>query len=77
MPKTLTLRLSDEQVSDIELAARIQNRSVSALIRLALDHDLDVCRADQRFQHSLHAALREQQQVTARLSGTGGSTAKK
>ncbi|MCW2951038.1 MAG: hypothetical protein JWQ48_208 [Conexibacter sp.] len=69
MPKTLTLRLSDEQVADVELIARIKNRSVSALIRLALDHYTDACRNDPDFQHRLDATWHAQQRATARLAG--------
>jgi predicted transcriptional regulator len=68
MPKTLTIRITDEQADEAELTARIQDSSVSALIRNAIDLYLKTCRNDPTFQRRLRASLVKQQEVTARLS---------
>jgi hypothetical protein len=72
VPKTLTLQVSDQQVAEVELIARIQDRSMSALIRLALDRHTDVCRNDPDFQRRLNAACRAQQRAAERLGVTPG-----
>jgi predicted transcriptional regulator len=46
MSKTLTIRITDEQADEAELTARIQDSSVSALIRNAIDLYLKTCRND-------------------------------
>jgi predicted transcriptional regulator len=68
MPKTLTIRITDEQADEAELTARIQDSSVSALIRNAIDLYLKTYRNDPTFQRRLRASLVKQQEVTARLS---------
>jgi len=55
MPKTMTLRLADEQASVLEMVARADGQSLNDAIRVAIDEHIEQRRSDAEFM----ARLRE------------------
>ena len=53
MPKTMTLRLSDELAADLEAMARVDDVPVSEAIRVAIDERIKGRRDDKQFQARL------------------------
>jgi predicted transcriptional regulator len=68
MPKTMTLRLSDEQAADLEAMARVDDVPVSEAVRVAIDERLKARRADGEFQARLKRLMRENQRALERLA---------
>jgi Arc/MetJ-type ribon-helix-helix transcriptional regulator len=68
MPKTMTLRLSDEQAADLEAMARTDDMSVSEAIRVAITERIRARRKDAEFQARLRRLLEENRQALERLA---------
>lgn len=68
MPKTMTLRLSDEQAADLEAMARVDDVPVSEAIRIAIDERLRARRTDKQFQARLRRLMAENQRALERLA---------
>ena len=68
MPKTMTLRLSDELAADLETMARVDDVPVSEAIRIAIDERIRARRDDKQFQTRLRRLIAESQRSLERLS---------
>ncbi|HMJ03833.1 MAG TPA: ribbon-helix-helix protein, CopG family [Conexibacter sp.] len=68
MPKTMTLRLSDELAADLEAMARVDDVAVSEAIRVAIDERIKARRDDKQFQARLRRLMAENQRALERLT---------
>lgn len=68
MPKTMTLRLSDELAADLEAMARVDGVPVSEAVRVAIDERINARRDDKQFQARLRRLMAENQRALERLS---------
>lgn len=68
MPKTMTLRLSDELAADLEAMARVDDVAVSEAIRVAIDERIKARRDDKQFQARLRRLMAENQRALERLA---------
>jgi len=68
MPKTMTLRLSDELAADLEAMARVDDVPVSEAIRIAIDERIKARRDDKQFQARLRRLMTENQRALKRLA---------
>jgi predicted transcriptional regulator len=68
MPKTMTLRLSDELAADLEAMARVDDVAVSEAIRVAIDERIKARRDDKQFQGRLRRLMAENQRALERLA---------
>jgi hypothetical protein len=68
MPKTMTLRLSDELAADLEAMARVDDVPVSDAIRIAIDERIKARRDDKQFQARLRRLMAENQRALERLA---------
>jgi predicted transcriptional regulator len=68
MPKTMTLRLSDELAADLEAMARVDDVPVSEAIRVAIDERIKGRRDDKQFQGRLRRLMAENQRALERLA---------
>lgn len=68
MPKTMTLRLSDELAADLEAMARVDDVPVSEAIRAAIDERIKTRRTDKQFQARLRRLMAENQRALERLA---------
>jgi predicted transcriptional regulator len=68
MPKTMTLRLSDELAADLEVMARVDDVPVSEAIRVAIDERIRARRDDKQFQARLRRLMAENQRALERLA---------
>jgi predicted transcriptional regulator len=68
MPKTMTLRLSDELAADLEAMARVDDVPVSEAIRVAIDERIRARREDKQFQARLRRLMAENQRALERLA---------
>jgi predicted transcriptional regulator len=68
MPKTMTLRLSDELAADLEAMARVDDVPVSEAIRIAIDERIKARRGDKQFQSRLRRLMAENQRALERLA---------
>ena len=68
MPKTMTLRLSDELAADLEAMARVDDVPVSEAIRIAIDERIKDRRDDKQFQARLRRLMAENQRALERLA---------
>jgi predicted DNA-binding protein len=68
MPKTMTLRLSDELATDLEAMARVDDVPVSEAIRVAIDERIKARRDDKQFQARLRRLRAENQRALERLA---------
>jgi predicted transcriptional regulator len=68
MPKTMTLRLSDELAADLEAMARVDDVPVSEAIRVAIDERIKARRDDKQFQSRLRRLMAENQRALERLA---------
>lgn len=59
MPKTMTLRLSDEQAEKLETLARVEGIPVSEAVRDAIDQRIEARRKDKAFQGRLKRMVEE------------------
>lgn len=68
MPKTMTLRLTDELAADLEAMARVDDVPVSEAIRVAIDERIKARREDKQFQARLRRLMAENQRALERLA---------
>jgi hypothetical protein len=68
MSKTMTLRLTDQQASDLDAMARVDGVPVSEAIRVAIDERIRMRRADREFQARLRRMMVENQRALERLA---------
>jgi predicted transcriptional regulator len=68
MPKTMTLRLSEELAADLEAMARVDDVPVSEAVRVAIDERIKARRTDKQFQARLRRLMAENQRALERLS---------
>lgn len=68
MPKTMTLRLSDEQAADLEAMARVDDVPVSEAVRVAIAERIERRRKDRQFQARLRRLLEENRRALERLA---------
>jgi predicted transcriptional regulator len=68
MPKTMTLRLSEELAADLEAMARVDDVPVSEAIRVAIDERIKARRHDKQFQARLRRLMAENQRALERLA---------
>lgn len=68
MPKTMTLRLTDAQATDLEAMARVDGIPVAEAIRVAIDERIKARREDREFQARLRRLMVENQRALERLS---------
>jgi predicted transcriptional regulator len=68
MPKTMTLRLSDEQAADLEAMARVDDVPVSEAVRVAIAERIERRRKDRAFQARLRRLLQENRRALERLA---------
>jgi predicted transcriptional regulator len=68
MPKTMTLRISDELAADLEAMARVDDVPVSEAIRVAIDERIKARRDDKQFQARLRRLMAENQRALERLA---------
>jgi hypothetical protein len=68
MPKTLSLRLADEQAAALELVARADGQSFTDAIRTAIDEHIEARRADADFRERLQRRREEEAALYDRLA---------
>jgi len=68
MPKTMTLRLTDEQARELETVARVDEVPVSEAVRQAIDERIKARREDADFQNKLRRLIEENQAALERLA---------
>jgi predicted transcriptional regulator len=68
MPKTMTLRLTDEQARELEAVARVDEMTVSDTVRQAIDERIKARRQDSEFQNRLRRLMEENQAALERLA---------
>jgi predicted transcriptional regulator len=68
MPKSMTVRLSDEQAQALETIARVDETPVSEAVRQAIDDRIEARRQDQDFQVRLRRIMKENQAALERLA---------
>jgi predicted transcriptional regulator len=68
VPKTMTLRLSDEQAADLEAMARVDDVPVSEAVRVAIAERIERRRKDRAFQARLRRLLEENRRALERLA---------
>jgi len=68
MPKTMTLRLSDEQAEQLEAVARIDGQPVSETVRAAIDKQIAERRADRAFQERRRRMLEDNKRALELLA---------
>jgi predicted transcriptional regulator len=68
MPKTMTLRLSDELAADLEAMARVDDVPVSEAVRVAIAERVERRRRDKAFQARLRRLLEENRRALERLA---------
>lgn len=64
----MTLRLSDQQATDLEAMARVDGVPVSEAVRVAIDERIKARRGDRKFQARLRRLMVENQRALERLS---------
>ena len=70
MPKSMTLRLNDEQAAELEAIARIENVPIAEEVRQALAEHIERRRRDRAFQARLKAAIKRNREILDRLAAT-------
>ena len=68
MPKTMTLRLTDDQAELLEAMARVDGTPVSEAVRAAIDERIAVRRKDTEFQARLRRIMEQNQSALERLA---------
>lgn len=68
MPKTMTLRLEDEQAATLELVARADNQNITDAVRAAIDEHIEARRRDAAFIERLHARQEQERDLYDRLA---------
>ena len=70
MAKSMTLRLTDDQASELEAIARIENVPIAEEVRRALAAHINQRRHDRAFQARLKASIKRNQEILNRLAQT-------
>jgi predicted transcriptional regulator len=68
MPKTMTLRLTDEQAATLDLVARADDQTVTEAVRVAIDAHIAERRRDKYFKERLRRRHEEERALYERLS---------
>jgi hypothetical protein len=68
MPRTMTLRLTDEQAAMLDLVARADEQTVTEAVRTAIDAHIDERRRDKGFKERLRRRHEEERALYERLS---------
>ena len=68
MPKSMTLRLTDQQAADLEAIARVENVPVAEEVRRALAEHIAARRSDSAFQGRLRKSIERNQEILRRLA---------
>ena len=68
MPKSMTLRLTDQQAADLEAIARVENVPVAEEVRRALAEHIAARRSDSAFQGRLRKSIARNQEILRRLA---------
>jgi predicted DNA-binding protein len=66
--KAMTLRLSDEQATELEMVARAEGIPVSELVRKAIDEHIAARRKDTAFRARLHERMSRDREILERLA---------
>lgn len=68
MPRTMTLRLTDEQAATLDLVARADDRTVTEVVRTAIDAHIEERRRDKDFKERLRRRHEQERALYERLS---------
>lgn len=68
MPRTMTLRLTDEQAAMLDVVARADEQTVTEAVRTAIDAHIDERRRDKGFKERLRRRHEEERALYERLS---------
>lgn len=68
MPRTMTLRLTDEQAATLDLVARADEQTVTEAVRTAIDRHIEERRRDKDFRERLRRRHEEERALYERLS---------
>lgn len=68
MPKTMTLRLTDEQAATLDLVARADDQTLTEAVRIAIDAHIAERRRDKDFIERLRRRHEEERALYERLS---------
>src|SRR6266511_2113413 len=68
MPKSMPLRLTDEQAAALEPIARVENVPIAEEVRVALAEHIEKRRRDSGFQARLKASIKRNQEILDRLA---------
>lgn len=69
MPRTMTLRLSDEQAAMLDIVARADDQTVTETVRTAIDAHIEQRRRDDDFKERLRRRHEQESALYERLSG--------
>jgi hypothetical protein len=68
MPRTMTLRLTDEQAATLDLVARADDQTVTEAVRTAIDAHIEGRRRDKDFKERLRRRHDEERELYKRLA---------
>ncbi|HUA75114.1 MAG TPA: hypothetical protein VL988_10200 [Solirubrobacteraceae bacterium] len=68
MPRTMTLRLTDEQAAMLDLVARADDQTVTEAVRTAIDAHIEARRRDDGFKERLRRRHEQERALYERLS---------
>lgn len=68
MPRTMTLRLTDEQAATLDLVARADGQTVTEAVRTAIDAHIEERRRDEAFRERLRRRHEQERALYERLS---------
>jgi hypothetical protein len=68
MPRTMTLRLTDEQAATLDLVARADDQTVTEAVRTAIDAHIEGRRRDKDFKERLRRRHEEERELYKRLA---------
>jgi hypothetical protein len=68
MPRTMTLRLTDEQAATLDLVARADEQTVTEAVRTAIDAHIEERRRDKGFKERLRRRQEQERALYERLS---------
>jgi len=68
MPRTMTLRLTDEQAATLDAVARADDQTVTEAVRTAIDAHIQERRRDKDFKERLRRRHEEERALYERLS---------
>jgi hypothetical protein len=68
MPRTMTLRLTDEQAAMLDLVARADEQTVTEAVRAAIDAHIEQRRRDEHFKERLRRRHEEERALYERLA---------